>query len=292
MSYRLSNKMPKQSREFSDAKEGKRKFFFIVEGEKTETLYLREVSENIKQDALIDIRILERVHSSHSNQYGITQKIQHYIQSNNKLNKMIIQQLELLAQQYEDEELNETELLEKLTIILDDNIDILVSELNQNIIEQINALSEISTYEKDFDKICLIMDRDYRSFKDSQYDEVLKICENENFLLGITNPNFEFYLLLHIDACCSLDLEKIESNPRQTANKKYVEYELNNKIKTLPADSSITNRSYKKNNYDANFFVKKFSDFKKNIQNYKSNNIDLKDNIGSSLHHILDNLLE
>lgn len=292
MTYRLSKKMPNQSREFSNEREGKRKFFFVVEGEKTETIYLREVSMNIKQDALIDIRILERVRSSHSNQYSITQKIQQYIQSNEKLNKLTIEQLESFAQQYEDDELNEDELLENLKSILDDDTDILVFEFNQNIIEQINALSEISTYEKDFDKICLILDRDYRSFKDSQYDEVLKICEDENFLLGITNPNFEFYLLLHIDDCSSLDLAKIEDNPKKTANKKYVEYELNNKIGALPADSLITNRHYKKNNYDANFFVKKFSEFKKNIQNYESNNIYLKDNIGSSLQHILDDLLE
>ncbi|MDW2879560.1 MULTISPECIES: RloB domain-containing protein [Bacillaceae] len=129
------------------------------------------------------------------------------------------------------------------------------------------------------------MDRDYRSFKDFQYDKVLEICKENEFLLGITNPNFEFYLLLHLDDSLSMDKEEIRTNPRKTSNKKLIEYTLNEKMKEYGC-------TYKKNNYDANLFIDKFTDFKKNINNYVDDNRLLKNEIGSSIHHIMNRLLE
>ncbi|MCZ8537280.1 RloB family protein [Paenisporosarcina quisquiliarum] len=285
MTYRLSNTMPNQSRNVDVKKEEKKKFFFVIEGEKTESIYLQEVAQNVKKDALIDVLILERIQGSHSNQYKITATIQEYVATHSQLTQEIKDNLILLNDQYEEEELSEVELIEKLSEILGDKKESLIIEHNNKVIQQIRALNNLSSYEKDFDKICLILDRDYRSFKDSQYDLVLEICSESNFLLGITNPNFEFYLLLHLDEATSYDQEKIKRNPNVTSKKKYTEYSLNEKLKEYE-------RSYKKNNYDANFFIKKYSDFKDNITNYSVDNMNLKDNIGSSVHHIINHLLD
>lgn len=52
-------------------------------------------------------------------------------------------------------------------------------------------------YVADYDKISFIFDRDPQSFKENQYDSVRKLCDENRFQLYITNPCFEFWLLLH-----------------------------------------------------------------------------------------------
>ncbi|MEG0471112.1 MAG: RloB domain-containing protein, partial [Solibacillus sp.] len=198
MSFRLSKKIPNQSRNIPEKEEAKKKYFFILEGEKTEHIYMREVAQNNKK-SLIDVLILERIQGTHSNQYKITASIQNYLEKNVELDQEIKDQLYILCGEYEEENISEKELIECLEKVLGDKKESFITDYNDNVIDQIRLLNELNNYEEGFDRICLILDRDYRSFKDDQYDEVLKICKNNNFMLGITNPNFEFYLLLHIN---------------------------------------------------------------------------------------------
>lgn len=59
------------------------------------------------------------------------------------------------------------------------------------------------TYSEKFDKICFIFDRDPESFvshaNNDQYGRVLKTCREHGFGFYLTNPCFEFWLLLHYD---------------------------------------------------------------------------------------------
>ena len=49
------------------------------------------------------------------------------------------------------------------------------------------------------DEYCIIVDRDERSFTEEQVEAVIASCDDEHFRLVITNPCFEFWLLLHFD---------------------------------------------------------------------------------------------
>lgn len=285
MTFRLTNKLPNQSRE-EEKIDVKRKYFFILEGEKTEHIYINEVVNNIKQDAIADVYVLERIKGTHSNQYKITVSIKEYMDKNSQLSPEIKEKLTELSTDYEEENLTEEQLLEKIKEILGDMTDSFITDHNRNVIEQIRVLNELNSYVEDFDRICLILDRDYRSFKDYQYDEVLEICKHQNFLLGISNPNFEFYLLLHINDAKHYNETDLLENIRKTRKKKFVEYELNEALKTI--DESY---SYKKNKYNAKIFIDRFDEFLSNIGHYEINNINLKNNLGSSVHKIIENLL-
>lgn len=284
LTYRLSSSMPNESRSTGEKVEGKRKYFFVVEGEKTESIYLQEVMKNIKKEALIDILILERIQGSQSNQYTITLTIKEYLDINNQLSKDTNDHLLHLIYQYKEGELNESELTANLKEILGDAKESLINN-ESDIIGQINAVTKLNTYVKDFDKICLILDRDYGSFKEPQYEKVIEICNEYNFSLGISNPNFEFYLLLHLVDGTSLEQHKIKNNPNITNKKKYVEYELNHEMKKYTD-------SYRKNKYDADFLIKRFPDFKENVKKYADDNLILKNEVGTSVHHIISPLLD
>ncbi|WP_242143902.1 MULTISPECIES: RloB domain-containing protein [unclassified Bacillus cereus group] len=285
MTFRLSNKLPNQSRSIPEKREAKRKYFFVLEGEKTEHIYIREIAQNVKEDSIIDVLILERIQGAHSNQYKITSSIQNYLAKNAKLDDKIKDQLVNLCNEYEEEKISEVDLIDALDDILGDMKDSFITDYNNNVIEQIRVLTELNTYEEDYDRICLILDRDYRSFKDFQYDQVLKICEENNFLLGITNPNFEFYLLLHINDAKQYDKSKLLENPRVSRNKKFVEDELNKALKSF-------GENYKKAKFNANFFVEKFPEFLNHIEEgYATDNKALKTELGSSVHHIIAQII-
>jgi len=80
-----------------------------------------------------------------------------------------------------------------LSCALDDRINILdqIENIQKYIVEQ-----EI-IYNKDIDKICLVMDRDKGNVKPFQYDEIIQKCNEKYIKLYVSNPTFEFWLLLH-----------------------------------------------------------------------------------------------
>ena len=71
------------------------------------------------------------------------------------------------------------------------------------------------------------------SFTEKQFDEVVKICDKNSFHFLISNPNFEFWLLLHFDEVTSLDKEKIKANKRINENSKSSIRYLPNELRKL-----------------------------------------------------------
>ena len=83
-----------------------------------------------------------------------------------------------------------------------------------NILETVlkNIENKQITYSEDIDKMCLIVDRDKKSFKEEQYNYVKEECERKNFKLYVTNPCFEFWLLLHFDEVHLINKEELLEN--------------------------------------------------------------------------------
>lgn len=139
------------------------------------------------------------------------------------------------------------------------------------------------TYAEGFDKICLIVDRDRKSFlsdgKKDQYEDVINICEKKGFGLYVTDPCFEFWLLLHFDEVFTLDRDKLYENPKVTAKKRYIEHEL---CRIWPG--------FTKSSYKAEGLIK---DIDKAIQNEKCFCEDiemLKDRVGSNVGRLIEEM--
>lgn len=54
------------------------------------------------------------------------------------------------------------------------------------------------TFDNERDKMIIVFDGDVFEEKVKGYDELISAMEDENFIPGVTNPNFELFLLLHI----------------------------------------------------------------------------------------------
>lgn len=153
--------------------------------------------------------------------------------------------------------------------------------ISEDIMEYIR--SDGITYDPNFDKICLIIDRDRASFSLNQYEYVWKKCREKGFGFYVTNPCFEFWLLLHFDEVLKIDKDTLLENPKVTAKRRFTEQELR---KLLPG--------YTKGKYHAEILATR-DRILKAIQNEKSfseNADELREKIGSRIGIMLGEILE
>lgn len=139
------------------------------------------------------------------------------------------------------------------------------------------------TYAEDFDKICLIVDRDRGSFKslpnNNQYYYVMNKCMEKKFGFYVTNPCFEFWLLLHFDEVFKLEEEKILDNPKVTSKRRYAENELK---KLLP--------NYRKTRYDAATLVDNIDRAIENEKKFCEDIVELENCIGSNIGKLINEM--
>lgn len=139
------------------------------------------------------------------------------------------------------------------------------------------------TYAEGFDKICLIVDRDRESFvsapENNQYQYVVDKCEEKGFELYVTNPCFEFWLLLHFDEVFELDKDNLLENPRVTTKRRYVEQELR---RIWPG--------YKKSFYHAEELVRDVDRAIDNEKEFCEDVVSLEHSLGSNLGKLIEHL--
>lgn len=139
------------------------------------------------------------------------------------------------------------------------------------------------TYAEGFDKICLIVDRDRESFvsvpENNQYAYVVERCKEKSFGLYITNPCFEFWLLLHFDKVFEVNRDKLLENPKVTAKRRYAEQELR---KIWPG--------YTKSSYRAEELVKNIDKAIENEKAFCEDVVSLEHSIGSNLGKLIEDM--
>lgn len=152
----------------------------------------------------------------------------------------------------------------------------------ENIVGDISEIIKDSglTYSEGFDKICLIVDRDRDSFvstpDNNQYKYVSEKCKEMGFEFYVTNPCFEFWLLLHFDEVFGLDREKLLQNPKVTAKRRYTEDALR---KIYPR--------YRKSSYNAEVFVKNIDRAIENEKQFCEDIEQLEYSVGSNIGNMI-----
>lgn len=237
-------------------REAIKKYYLIYEGSQTEAQYFAGIDQNkefLNINSLIEIVPILRSYNEEdwSNPKKILDKLIEYISVKEEellivgtfLDKMIDWLLEEqiisdkgIYNKYNLKEKclelfeSETQLVELkeasriVSIFLTEELNI--SDSVQQIEDYIKR--QFVTYEEGYDKICLIADRDKQSFKKDQYDYVVKTCAEKGYNFYISNPCFEFWLLLHYDKVLDIDREKMLKNLKETprAKKRFLEKQL------------------------------------------------------------------
>ena len=293
--------------------EAKKRYFLVFEGASTEKIYF-EALENARDDVEINplIELVPIIRSYSEDGWSNPKKILDRIISNLKEEETGLFTYESLLNRimdylYDEKILTTSKvqahvlwrILEEgcekvLGKCQSDNVDNLVEDCNKltEYLNQesdvVNILADISdiirssniTYDNRFDKICLIVDRDKESFlaipENNQYDYVLRTCQGKGFGFYVSNPCFEFWLLLHFDEVFELDWDKLLENPQVTAKRKYTEHELR---KLLPG--------YSKGKYHADILIKNLSRALYNAEKFCQNGELLVSEIGTNIGKLI-----
>lgn len=293
-----------------------KKYFLVYEGSNTEVLYFKAVNamrEEIKINPLIELvpiirsyseegwsnpkkildRIIENIEESKTKRISYETLLNRLmdcfyetkiimgnrVQAKSIWEKMkIVCEIDLKKNLFEDVENIEDAcslICEKLK--KEYNLENVISDIT-NIIEEGGL-----TYAEGFDKICLIVDRDRESFvsnpKNDQYAYVVNKCKERDFELYVTNPCFEFWLLLHFDEVFEMDKDKLLKNPKVTSRRRYTEQELR---RIYPR--------YTKSDYQAEELVRNIDKAIKNEKEFCEDIILLENSVGSNLGKLIENM--
>ena len=153
------------------------------------------------------------------------------------------------------------------TVKVDDLIEYAKSIIKDNTI----------TFDPTIDHLCLIVDRDCKSFKSDQYDQVMHICDDNSIDLYVTNPCFEFWLLLHFDDVIDIDQVKLLENKKDNG-RTFAEIELRKRM------------TYTKSSYNANTLFRTIPNAIANEKKFCEELVGLKTSIGSNLGILLSQM--
>lgn len=287
--------------------EVKKKYFLVYEGKKTEHRYFEAVDscrDDLGINPLIELVPILRSYSEDgwSNPEKILNRLienikesqESYINHETLLNRIIEylfeinisktkkQQVWIAMKQVCEEKLKKSltdrvdDIDEACRIVMDA---LREKEMIRKVIENISDVVKDGelTYSEELDEIYLIVDRDKDSF--TQYRAVLDKCREEGFQFCVTNPCFEFWLLLHFDAVLNMDKDELLENRKVSSNKRYVEDKLQD---VYPR--------YKKETYNAEVIVKKIDVAIKNAKCFCQDIEELENFLGSNIGMLIENL--
>ncbi len=299
-----------------NSNQSRRKYFLSFEGVKTEVQYFQGIVNNkeflnLRDD--IEVILLLRNHSylGWSNPLKVFNRTKFCIDNLSRNERNVSSFISSIVEYSfynspllttrEDASLLYDELIYHMDTLFNlkktDNInfnDLLVFDLSSFISDLIKtrySLNEIDTFvsnqftpfNPNIDKVCLVVDRDKRSVTDKQYELLVNKCFNNKYELYVSNPCFEFWLLLHFNEIFDLEREKLIDNPKieidnDTIN--FTEYQLK---KILP--------NFEKNNIC-------FSQVRKNIFTAIENEIKftqdimgLQSSLGSNVGLLIKELI-
>lgn len=78
------------------------------------------------------------------------------------------------------------------------------------------VLEQLSQYKKEYglnshDELCMVIDRDKQAWTAAELSIVAKQCAQKQYLLALSNPAFEFWLILHLKNLDNYsDIEKVK----------------------------------------------------------------------------------
>lgn len=204
----------------------------------------------------------------------IKHKIENYNKDNgNKTNTTKINNL--IDSLYNENQIIELDEIEKfLFTILKEEI---YTDFINNFITYFEAQN--ITYSPETDSINIVIDRDKDNFFENQYDNILKFCHKNGINLYVSNPNFEFWLMLHFDKVNKLDYQKMYENQKVNSKKRYLEQELYNICK------------YKKSSLNFKKFEPYINNAIKNEKNFSEDIYELKNNLGSNVGLLVKNII-
>ncbi|OOO00570.1 MAG: hypothetical protein ATN35_06715 [Epulopiscium sp. Nele67-Bin004] len=155
-------------------------------------------------------------------------------------------------------------------------------DIIKNVDEYMQTINDTDniTYDARIDKVCIIVDRDKKSFIIKQLRKAIKKCEEKSFRLFLSNPCFEFWLLLHYDEVHDINNDELLENKKED-NQTFAEREL----KKLCI-------GYQKGEFPIEWFIENINKAIENEKSFAEDLEQLKESVGSNIGKLIEELRE
>lgn len=85
-------------------------------------------------------------------------------------------------------------------------------------------------YKNGHDECWLVLDREKVPERKTNILAITPSCQSRNYNIAITNPTFEFWLLLHLDNIEQYEKEVLFKNDKVNTKRKFIDKELSNRL--------------------------------------------------------------
>ena len=147
------------------------------------------------------------------------------------------------------------------------------------------AIPDPPEYIPEVDVVCIIIDRDQESHSSRVMDEFVAGCRRYGFRPYITNPCFEFWLMLHFEESIGIDRDELLEN-RMIGDKRFTEVELDKIVNGVNPE-----HHYDKANMDPFMFIHRIRLAIRNSRLYCSDVRCLKREVGTNLGLLLEEIM-
>ena len=272
--YRLASSAFQRSEE-SGIQEPLSVFFLSVEGNDTEVKYFNGVKaykDVLGISVLIDIEVLNRKSKdTNSAPTKVIELLEEYIAIRGTDDKHIIDELRSefktkYPREFIEKYVNNPKKVPKNErVAFDNDLQLLGFDIEYR--------RYLRKYNNDNDVFCVIIDRD----EHSNINECLRYCKERKYNIFLTNPCFEFWLLLHlVDVKKDYSYEQILKNERFSNIHNFISKEV----------STFAGHGKKNINFDKNYLsridlaIQRANEFETNVDN-------LVDKVGTNIGDLI-----
>lgn len=132
-------------------------------------------------------------------------------------------------------------------------------------------------------ELWMVVDRDKQNVSKDQLNEIIEKCRIEGYNLALSNPTFEFWLLLHLTSIELYDRELLLSNSKATvkSKKRFLETELSKLL-----------GGYNKNKLHFEKFEKGIKDAVNRAKELSIDNQAIIDDLGTSVGLLVEKIIK
>lgn len=290
-------KEPFAQERLSEEKNYRSKYFIASKGQTTEPRYFEKLNQSIISENVTIINILrDYANLGNSNPTYLIKLLQEFLNNGNLEISVAELKNKIANWNHENpakinlniinEELDKIYKSTNYKISYDDLENLFMHLFKSDIYKDLAShfslyfAAQDVTYSPTTDSLNMVIDRDKDSFTEEQYDEVIKFCNENNVNLYVSNPNFEFWLLLHFKEIESEDNQKLLENPKVNSSRRYIEERLHDICK------------YTKTKFLFEPFEKNVHDAILRVKNYEENVNKLKNNLGTNIGKLVYSIIK
>ena len=130
-------------------------------------------------------------------------------------------------------------------------------------------------------ELWMVVDRDRQNVSKEQLISIIDKCKLEGYNLALSNPTFEFWLLLHITDLQKYSVDDLLNNEKVNKTRRFIDKEL-----------SIILNGYNKKNLKFERFEDGIKDAISRAKEMQTNNRNLIDELGTSVCLLVEKLIK